>query len=229
MRSQKSEVRSENGRGGGLGLVCPLCEVPGPDLYYRDRARSYWQCGRCALVFVPPHERVGVAAEKARYDTHRNDPDDPAYRRFLSRLAEPLLARVAPDAAGLDFGCGPGPALAVMLRERGLRVALYDRFYAPDEAVWSRTYDFITATEVLEHLHRPADELDRLFGALKPGGWLGVMTKPIREPAALENWHYIRDLTHVCFYGRETFEYIRKRWGAEVEIIEADIVLMRKA
>lgn len=208
--------------------TCPLCRAAGPDFYYRDRARSYWRCARCALVFVPPAERVDRAAEKARYDTHRNDPDDPGYRRFLSRLAEPLLARVPAGAEGLDFGCGPGPALAAMLRERGLTVALYDPFYAPDESVWSRAYDFITATEVLEHLHDPARELDRLFGALKPGGWLGVMTRPIREPAALDNWHYIRDLTHVCFYARETFQYIGRRWGAAVDVIDEDVVLMRR-
>ena len=77
------------------------------------------------------------------------------------------------------------PALAAMLRERGLTVALYDPFYAPDESVWSRAYDFITATEVLEHLHEPARELDRLFAALRPGGWLGVMTKPMREPCTM--------------------------------------------
>ena len=208
--------------------TCPLCGTAGPDFYYRDRARGYWRCARCALVFVPPAERVDQAAEKARYDTHRNEPDDPGYRRFLSRLAEPLVARVPPGASGLDFGCGPGPALAAMLRERGLTVALYDPFYAPDESVWSRAYDFITATEVLEHLRDPARELDRLFGALRPGGWLGVMTKPIREPSALDNWHYIRDRTHVCFYSRATFEYIGRRWGAAVEVIEEDVVLFRK-
>jgi len=205
-----------------------LCGTAGPTAYYRDRARSYWRCERCALVFVPPAERVDRTTEKARYDTHRNDPDDPGYRRFLARLADPLVARLPAGADGLDFGCGPGPALAAMLRERGLRVALYDPFYAPDPSVWSRAYDFITATEVLEHLHEPARELDRLFTALKPGGWLGVMTRPIKAPATLDNWHYIRDLTHVCFYARATFDYIGERWGAEVEVLEEDVVVLKK-
>ncbi len=209
-------------------VTCPLCGTAGPSFYYRGRARSFWRCGRCALVFVPPAERVDRATEKARYDTHRNDPGDPMYRRFLARVAEPLLARLPANAEGLDFGCGPGPALAAMLRERGLDVALYDPFYAADESVWSRTYDFITATEVLEHLHDPARELDRLFRVLRPGGWLGVMTRPIKSPAALDNWHYIRDLTHVCFYSRETFDHIGERWGAEVWEIEEDVVLLRK-
>jgi len=211
-----------------LSLACPLCGTVGPALYYRDLARSYWQCARCALVFVPPAERLDLAAERAHYDTHRNDPDDSGYRRFLGRLAEPLIARLPANAAGLDFGCGPGPALAAMLRERGLSVRLFDPFYAPDESVWSRSYDFITATEVLEHLHAPARELDRLFSAVRPGGWLGVMTRPIKAPPALANWRYIRDLTHVCFYARQTFDYIGERWGAAVEVIEEDVVLLRK-
>ena len=32
---------------------------------------------------------------------------------------EPLLARLGPASHGLDYGCGPGPALATMLREEG--------------------------------------------------------------------------------------------------------------
>ena len=43
--------------------------------------------------------------------------------RFLGRLAEPLVERLDPGASGLDFGCGPGPALAAMLTRRGYTVA----------------------------------------------------------------------------------------------------------
>ena len=178
-------------------------------------------------MFVPPAAWPDAAAEKARYDQHRNDPADPAYRRFLGRLAGPLVARVAPGAEGLDFGCGPGPALAAMLGEHGLKVALYDPFYAPDRSALGRTYDFVTATEVLEHLHRPAETLDLLFGLLKPGGWLGVMTKPVRPPEALDAWRYARDPTHVCFYSGETFAYIGAHWRAEPVSIEDDVVLLR--
>jgi 2-polyprenyl-3-methyl-5-hydroxy-6-metoxy-1,4-benzoquinol methylase len=179
-------------------------------------------------VFVPPDAWPAPEAEKARYDTHRNDPDDPAYRGFLARLAEPLLARVAPGARGLDFGCGPGPALAAMLRERGLHVTLYDPFYHPDASVWSRAYDFITATEVVEHLRHPAREFDRLFGALAPGGWLAVMTQPVRAPASLDAWHYARDSTHICFYHPDTFRYIAARWNAELTEYGGGVVMLQR-
>jgi len=206
-----------------------LCARADPTLYYEDRWRSYWRCGACALVFVPPQAWPTPEAEKARYDTHRNDPSDPGYRRFLSRLSAPILERVPEGAEGLDFGCGPGPALAAMLREHGRHVTLYDPFYAPDDSVWNRTYDFVTASEVLEHLRYPARDLDRLFGVLRPGGWLGVMTQLVREPPALGSWHYLRDLTHVCFYSLRTFEHIAARWRATLVMVVDDVALFQAA
>lgn len=207
--------------------VCPLCAASGAAPYHRDRARAYWRCGRCALVFVLPADRPDKVAEKARYDQHQNDPADPRYREFLSRLAAPLLERLDRGARGLDFGCGPGPALAEILREAGMDVALYDVFYAPDTSVWNRRYDFITASEVIEHLHDPARELDRLFGALEPGGWLALMTKWVTSRAAFAASRYIRDLTHVGFYSAATFEWIADRWTAELHLPADDVALFR--
>lgn len=107
--------------------------------------RDYWRCDTCEATFVPPAQRPTVADERAEYLLHRNDADDPAYLRFLSRLAAPLLQRLPPGAEGLDHGCGPGPALATMLRAAGHRVALYDPFFAPDTTALAHTYDFITS------------------------------------------------------------------------------------
>ncbi|MEI4850515.1 class I SAM-dependent methyltransferase, partial [Klebsiella pneumoniae] len=83
---------------------------------------------------------------------------------------------LGPGARGLDFGCGPGPALATMLREAGMDMALFDPFFYPQASVLERQYDFITCTEVVEHLHRPAEVFRQLDRLLAPGGWLGVMT-----------------------------------------------------
>jgi len=177
---------------------------------------------------VPPHERLSRSEEKARYDLHRNDPYDTGYRSFLSSLVEPLLERVPAGSEGLDFGCGPGPALPVMLHEQGFSMTVYDPFYAPDESVWLRTYDFITATEVLEHLCRPAEELDRLWGVLRPGGWLGIMTKLLPDHESFHNWNYISDSTHVCFFCLATFEYIAVHWNVSLELPGSDVVLFQK-
>ncbi len=208
--------------------ICPLCDNSICRPFHRDAHREYLRCGRCALVFVPREFFLSPGAERAEYDLHQNHPADPGYRHFLSRLVDPLLLRLAPGSSGLDFGCGPGPALAAMLEEAGHRVRLYDVFYRPDVAALSAQYDFITATEVVEHLFHPGRELERLWACLRPGGLLGIMTKRVRSAAAFANWHYKNDLTHVCFFAEETFEYLARRFGAELEVVGDDTVILRK-
>ena len=207
--------------------ACPLCGTGDPTPYHRDRVRRYWRCRDCALVFVPPAARVDASAEKARYDQHRNDPADPRYRQFLARLADPLIARVPRGAVGLDFGSGPGPTLGPMLTEAGLRVHLYDVFYAPDPAVWNQRYDFITASEVIEHLHHPRAELNRLFSVLVPGGYLAMMTRWVGDHGAFTRSRYIRDPTHVCFYSTATCRWIARRWRARLELPATNVALFR--
>lgn len=207
---------------------CPLCTHAKVGDFGADRRRNYLRCERCALVFVPPSALPTAAAERAEYDLHQNDPDDPGYRKFLSRLARPLRQRIAPGASGLDFGCGPGPALAQMLRECGYGVALYDPFYASDDSVLRARYDFICATEVVEHLHRPGEELARLWSLLRPGGWLGVMTKLVRDRAAFANWHYKDDPTHVVFFSVETWRWWGRQQGIEPEFPSPDVILLQR-
>lgn len=208
--------------------ACPLCAGEALALWHRDKRREYWRCETCALVSVPPSFHLDAQAEKALYDLHENDPGDAGYRRFLARLTQPLLARLEVGAAGLDFGCGPGPVLAGMLAEAGHKVALYDKFYQPDSAVLARHHDFVTATEVVEHLAQPARVWQTFCDLLRPGGWLGIMTKRTRDQAAFARWHYTHDPTHVSFYGEETFRWIAQRWGFSCDFVAADVVLLQK-
>ncbi|BBO66216.1 2-polyprenyl-3-methyl-5-hydroxy-6-metoxy-1,4-benz oquinol methylase [Desulfosarcina alkanivorans] len=208
---------------------CPLCRGERADLFFEDQRRRYLRCRHCRLVFVPRCYRPGPEVEKAVYDLHQNDAGDPGYRRFLSRLARPLAKRLKPGQKGLDFGCGPGPTLSVLLEEQGHEVDLYDPFYCNDPSVFDRTYDFICATEVVEHLHAPGREFEALFRMLAPNGWLGMMTKLVIDRHAFAKWHYIRDVTHVCFYSRATFAYLARRFDARLHMIADDVILLRKA
>ena len=116
-------------------MRCPVCEGPHGQAFQTIAGRAYARCSRCEATFVLPSHLPTPEAERAEYELHRNSADDLGYRAFLSRLAEPLLQRLTPRSQGLDYGCGPGPVLAGMLREAGHRVALYDPFFDPDTAV----------------------------------------------------------------------------------------------
>lgn len=209
-------------------LHCPLCYHGNVHPFFTDRNRDYLRCPCCSLVFVPQRFWLSPEEERATYDLHENDALDPGYRKFLSRLSTPLLERLAGQRQGLDFGCGPGPALSMLLERKGHRVKLYDPLYYNDPSILKSTYDFICATEVVEHLHEPAATWSMLFNMLKPEGWLGIMTKLVWDREAFGKWHYIRDLTHVCFYSKTTFIYLAKRFSAEIHFTAADVILMRK-
>ncbi len=211
-----------------LNDFCPLCRVETHDEYFQDPRRNYLVCRSCHLVFVPSTQYLSEADEKAAYDHHQNSPMDPDYRRFLSRLCSPLQDRLTPNSQGLDFGSGPGPTLSVMLEEIGHTVTLYDHFYAHNPTALHRPYDFITATEVVEHLHNPATVLWQLWTLLKPGGYLGLMTKLVRDQKAFATWHYKNDLTHVCFFSKSTFEWLADQWQATLEFFHNDVIMFNK-
>ena len=207
---------------------CPLCGEEAPTLIFSGPGRDYYRCQGCGLIYISPGQIPSGDEEKFRYDQHQNSPGDPEYRKFLSRLFLPLRDRLSPGSQGLDFGSGPGPTLSVMLEEASHTVVLYDHFYNRDPSVLERQYDFITATEVLEHLHHPGWELERLWSCLKPGGSLGIMTGLAPEEEEFSSWYYIRDPTHVCFFCRETFEYLADLWEAECDFVGEGTVIIKK-
>jgi len=177
---------------------------------------------------VPPLQLLSPEAERAEYDKHQNSPNDAGYRKFLSRLFIPLNTRLSPGSHGLDFGSGPGPTLSLMFEEAGHRMSLFDPFYAPKKNTLNRQYDFITASEVVEHLHDPKTELALLWAILKPGGWLGIMTKLVLDRASFSNWHYKNDPTHVCFYSIKTMEWLAGQWQVKLLPIGKDVLLFQK-
>ncbi|WP_261816422.1 class I SAM-dependent methyltransferase [Vibrio gallicus] len=209
--------------------TCPLCNESDIQFYWEDKRRQYLQCQCCKLVFVEPSQRLSSEQEKAIYDQHENSPNDEGYRRFLSRIADPLGERIGENKHGLDFGCGPGPALAMMMREQGHLVDLFDLYYYPEIEVLDNRYDFVTATEVIEHLYQPNEVWQQWLKLLKPGAWLGLMTKLVRDVEAFSTWHYKNDQTHVLFFSRATFEYLAERDNLELEFIGNDVILLRKS
>jgi len=208
--------------------ACPLCSAHQIESFTTDKQRQYLLCVNCWLVFVPESDQLSRDQERAIYDHHCNDINDEGYRRFLSRLHQPMSARLLPNSLGLDFGCGPGPLLAEMFKADGHKVYLYDKFYQPTIENLSRSYDFIVASEVVEHLQAPGIILDNLWHNLTVGGWLGIMSKRWLSLEKFATWHYKRDPTHICFFHLKTFEWLAQRWSTSMEVCSSDVVIFRK-
>jgi len=207
---------------------CILCRGNETSVVFEGDPFTCLACPECGLHFANPEERLRPEVEKKRYDHHQNDPADPDYRDFLNQLFEPLNNRLPPNCFGLDFGSGPGPALHLMFEEAGHRMNIFDPFYAKNPSVLNLRYDFITATETVEHLFRPREEFEMLWKILKPGGYLGIMTLLLSDPDSFDSWFYRRDDTHVAFYQKKTFEWLAHHLGADVEFISSRVIILKK-
>ena len=209
-------------------IACPLCKKTNSSKFYKEKFREYLRCLSCDFVFVPTMYHLSDAEEKSRYDTHNNDPNDHRYRHFLSQLLVPLLERIQQKSNGLDFGSGPGPTLSLMLEECGHSVDLYDKFYANDISVFEKKYDFITATEVVEHLSEPMAEISRLIEMLNNQGHLAVMTQILTPQIDFSSWYYKNDPSHIGFFTKKSLSFLASYLNIEVYFISERVVFFQK-
>jgi hypothetical protein len=208
--------------------VCPLCNSNLTESFYRDSYREYLKCSDCDFVFVPIIYHLSEKDERARYDSHNNNPEDDRYRNFLSQLLDPLQEKIPKNASGLDFGSGPGPTLSLMLEERGYSVDLYDKFYARNDVVFEKQYDFITASEVVEHLNQPIVELNRLMSLLKSNGVLAIMTQILTPQIDFNKWYYKNDPSHIGFFSEKALRYLGEKWQAKLYVVSERVVMFKK-
>lgn len=207
-------------------MNCPLCTSPVTSPVRAIHGRKFHRCAKCDLVFLEPSQRLPPAEEKARYELHNNDVNDPRYFEFTRPLHEEICRSVKPGATGLDFGAGTGPITAKALQENGYQVQLYDPFFWPDPTPLQFQYDFVFACEVVEHFANPAEEFLRLRNLLKPGAPLVLMTLLQNENTDLSSWFYLKDPTHICAYSQRTFQWIAESFGFHSSVFKGDRLIV---
>lgn len=172
----------------------------------------YYHCRVCDLIFLDPSMRLSRNKEKNRYLEHNNTIENAGYvAMFEDFLRTAVLPFVKAGAQALDFGCGPGPVLQELLKRHGFHAQVYDPYFAP--SMPQRTFDLITATEVLEHVYGPAKVWEGLAALLKRDAVLAIMTHFHPGQDAFAAWWYRRDPTHVVFYSEATFRWLCGAYG----------------
>lgn len=213
---------------------CALCGSTDTRLWHVETrkplvGREFHHCLKCQGVFVPPQFHISPVEELAIYQQHENSPDDLGYRRFLSRTLDAVLPWLPERAHGLDFGSGPGPVLGIMFAEHGHQCSNYDLYFANQPERLQTQYDFVTATEVIEHLADPLPVFAQMFACLKPTGVLAVMTQKPTTLQAFSHWQYILDPTHITFYRDPTFDWISQHFRAPIVHRGRDVIVFQSS
>lgn len=174
-------------------------------------------CPECHLVFKNPETFNSTEKDIARYSTHNNDSTDQGYLDFLGRFVTPLKPFLPRKFDALDFGCGPGPTLSMLLEEVGGSVENYDPLFFPDaHLLIPESYDVVTSTEVVEHFKLPRHDWKTLIDLVKDNGVIAIMTLFYSPEIDYKKWWYKNDHTHIVFYQQKTFEYIAKEFNLEI-------------
>jgi len=207
--------------------VCPICQSG--KLEVIETPKRYYACRDCAFIFLDRDEVLAPEEEQYRYSLHENTIENAGYVRMFERfIEEGVTPFLRGDERVLDFGCGPGPVLAELLKRRGLRVDCYDLYFFPGLDFQKREYDIITSTEVFEHLINPVEVLNRLKESVAENGIIAVMTKFHPGADEFHGWYYRKDETHISFFNDESVRVLSRICGMEIVMSNSRNVFVLK-
>ncbi len=195
--------------------ICPLClseSISGETI--GSLRQPIFQCGNCHLAYTNPDFYPDYESERERYNLHYNKPEDERYRSFLNRAVLPTLPYLTTGLKALDYGCGSGPTIQFLLREKEISCSNFDPIFYPEFP--QTTFDVIFATECVEHFHHPLIDFQKICSLLRTNGILTIMTHPYQKLEEFPNWYYTKDPTHVVFYHPKTFAFIESEFGLNI-------------
>jgi hypothetical protein len=54
------------------------------------------------------------------------------------------------------------------------------------------------------------------------------MTQLVTKETSFASWCYVDDRTHVCFFSRETFQFLAERDGSLAMFIGGNVILLKR-
>lgn len=192
---------------------CRLCNSKKTDAFITDkgtkREKLYHHCRECDFIFADERFILSPDEEEKRYVHHNNTIENEGYVMMFKNFIKTAIADEFLTAEKiLDFGCGPSPVFAEIMRQNGKTVDIFDPFYHKNDDIFNKAYDLITSTEVFEHVKYPLVSFQSLYKLIKTGGTLAIMTKFHSGIQDFENWWYRRDVTHISFFNTKTVQKV---------------------
>jgi hypothetical protein len=213
--------------------VCTLCGNQAQFIFsnviLHKYTVNYFRCGHCDLIQTDSPYWLEEA-----YNSTISKLDTGIMARNLvnHQLTKQLCAafNIQPDTPCLDYGSAQGVFVRLM-RDEGIDFKWYDPYsdnlYARGfEGDIHKTYSFITAFEVIEHMYEVEQELNRL---LTPHTSLVLVSTLLHQGNARDWWYYSPETgQHVSFYSSITMKYIAVMYGFEAFIGPSYTLFYRK-
>jgi len=202
---------------------CKICGAEVEEFTSEKHSVTYLHCKNCEFIFKAEEDLLDEDGELERYLLHENSIEDERYLNFFRKfLDQAVFKQNLIGNQVLDFGSGPEPVLAYLLKkEYDMEVDIYDLFFAPEKIYEGKKYDLITSTEVVEHLKNPLEYFKLFKKHLKEGGHLAIMTLfHDNDKEKFLNWHYLGDMSHISFYTPKTLEVISEKVGLSLVYVD---------
>lgn len=216
---------------------CPVCGEPAVGRWLRVNVWDVLRCRRCTVAFVPPPPDSSVAEFYRRQYASgeygvRYAAYDPRRRASFQRWLD-ILAHLKPSGSLLDVGAATGEflslaaarggwvlsgveinpqaaALACLASGADVRAGDVTSVDYPD-----RSFDVITAWELLEHLPDPAGAVGRFHRWLKPDGVLAVSTPNLNKLKNRLSGRHLRAFfippEHLFYFNRRALVRLMRR------------------
>lgn len=214
---------------------CPLCGSPKAEPFAEKDGYDFARCRRCRFVFLDPmpddRQLADLYNEEGGPDTYF------AKRRSRTRRAHFKLLRFFPHAFAkdvLDLGCGGGIMVSALGRiaRRAVGIDISDSAIAFARAAFPRhefvcvdfreadlapdSFDFVHASEIIEHVNDLAGFMALLARVTRPGGHVYITTPDIGHgavPADLHQWDMFSPPRHLQFFDQDTLTEVFARSG----------------
>ncbi|MDQ4068247.1 MAG: class I SAM-dependent methyltransferase [Actinomycetota bacterium] len=196
-----------------------------------EAARRLLVCQACALWYfslVPTPETISRLLDRPGLP---NRWSAGARRGTFGRAHRALAAYLLDGGRILDVGAHTGgflstlgphwdkTAIEPMTQSEEIPDTVVLRAFLEDADLAPASFDCITAFDVLEHLHDPAQAIAQLAHALRPGGILVLETGTSDSAAARRlrgGWYYLNYLEHHQAFNRRAVASLLERKGFEV-------------
>jgi len=194
---------------------CKICSKPVEHFYDDYMQCETYFCKDCAFIFKDQAAIISPDKELKVYQQHNNTEENLGYvamfQDFIDKTITPHKDEIT---TVFDFGSGPNPVLASLLKKEGFSVDYYDKYFSPQKVYEGKRYDLITSTEVIEHISDVQETMKLFSEHLNSGGYLALMTQfhPNTTEAYL-NWWYRRDPTHISFFRPQSLQILAKQHG----------------